>query len=114
MKLPRLRTLRASIELLALVVADIVRSNIAVALIVLRPGRGDRRAGFLTMPLATRHPRSLAAMACIITATPGTCWVRYDAKGDALTIHMLDLVDEQAWIRLFKQRYETRVMEIFE
>ena len=114
MKMPGLRRIRAFAELLGLVAADIVRSNVAVALIVLRPGRGARTAGFLRMPLEARHPLALAAMACIITATPGTCWVRYEAARNVLTIHMLDLVDEQAWIHLFKLRYETRLMEIFE
>ena len=53
-------------------------------------------------------------VACIITATPGTSWVRYDRAAGVVTIHVLDLVDEQAWIRLFKQRYERRLLEIFE
>ena len=53
-------------------------------------------------------------LACVITATPGTSWARYDAARNVLTIHVLDLVDEQAWIRQFKERYERRLMEIFE
>jgi multicomponent K+:H+ antiporter subunit E len=61
-----------------------------------------------------RHPGGLAALACIITATPGTSWARYDAARNTLTIHVLDLVDEEAWVRLFKGRYERRLMEIFE
>jgi multicomponent K+:H+ antiporter subunit E len=101
-------------ELLALVLADIVRSNLAVARIVLDPGVRNRTAGFLSMPLEVRHPGALAALACIITATPGTSWARYEAARNILTIHVLDLVDEQAWIRLFKARYERRLREIFE
>jgi multicomponent K+:H+ antiporter subunit E len=53
-------------------------------------------------------------LACIITATPGTSWARYDRENNALTIHVLDLVDEQAWIEQFKQRYERRLLEIFQ
>jgi multicomponent K+:H+ antiporter subunit E len=101
-------------ELLWLVLADIVRSNIAVARIVLAPGRTQRTAGFLSMPLEVRHPGALASLACIITATPGTSWARYAAASNVLTIHVLDLVDEEAWIRQFKVRYETRLKEIFE
>jgi multicomponent K+:H+ antiporter subunit E len=106
--------IRAVVELLAIFVVDVVRSNAAVALVVLRPGTGARTAGMLSMPLEVRHPAALAAMACIITATPGTCWVRYDAVSSVLAIHMLELVDPQAWIRLFKRRYEQRLKEIFE
>jgi multicomponent K+:H+ antiporter subunit E len=104
----------AVIRLAALVVADIVQSNLAVARIVLRLGASQRRAGFLSLPLELRHPAGLAAVACIITATPGTSWVRYDSAQNMVTIHVLDLVDEATWIRLFKERYERLLMEIFE
>ena len=101
-------------ELLWLVFADIVRSNLAVGRIALHPGGSGRVAGFLDMPLELRHPGALALLACIITATPGTSWARYDAARSVVTIHVLDLVDEQAWIRQFKERYERRLKEIFE
>jgi multicomponent K+:H+ antiporter subunit E len=104
----------AAVELFGLVIADIVRSNVAVARIVLGLGAGRRTAGFLSLPLELRHPGGLAVVACIITATPGTSWVRYDRAAGVVTIHVLDLVDEQAWVRLFKQRYERRLLEIFE
>ena len=104
----------AGLQLLAVVFADIVRSNIAVARIVLGIAAGKRTAGFLSLPLEVRHPGALAVIACIITATPGTTWVRYDSAAGVVTIHVLDLVDEQSWIHLFKQRYERRLLEIFE
>ena len=104
----------ACVALLWLVFADIVRSNLAVARIVLRPGSRGRVSGFLDLPLELRHPGALAILACIITATPGTSWARYDAGSNVVTIHVLDLVDDQAWIRQFKQRYERRLKEIFE
>jgi multicomponent K+:H+ antiporter subunit E len=102
------------VQLVGLVVDDIVRSNLAVARIVLGVGAAKRTAGFLSLPLELRHPAGLAVVACIITATPGTSWIRYDGTQNTLTIHVLDLVDEAAWIRLFKERYERLLMEIFE
>jgi multicomponent K+:H+ antiporter subunit E len=104
----------AALLLLGLVLVDVVRSNFAVARIVLGLGAQGRTAGFLSMPLELRHPGGLAVVACIITATPGTSWVRYDRTANVITIHVLDLVDEQAWITQFKQRYERHLMEIFE
>jgi multicomponent K+:H+ antiporter subunit E len=104
----------AALQLLGLVFADIVRSNLAVARIVLGLGPRERTAGFLSLPLELRHPGGLAVIACIITATPGTSWVRHDAAANMITIHVLDLADEQAWIRLFKARYERLLLEIFE
>lgn len=97
-----------------LVFVDIVRSNLAVGRIAFAPRSRGRIAGFLDMPLDVRHPGALAALACIITATPGTSWARYDAGRNVVTIHVLDLIDEQAWVRQFKERYERRLKEIFE
>lgn len=104
----------AALQLLALVFADIVRSNIAVARIVLGLAAAPRKAGFCALPLELRHPGGLAVIACIITATPGTSWVRYDSGANVVTIHMLELVDPDEWVREFKARYERRLMEIFE
>lgn len=110
----RLRRPVAAMRLAAIVVHDIVRSNIAVAAIVLRPGTRNRSAGFVEIPLATRQPATLAALACIITATPGTSWAGYDSDSNVLTMHVLDLVDEPSIVRTIQQRYERRLMEILE
>jgi multicomponent K+:H+ antiporter subunit E len=103
----------AAAQIFWLALVDIVRSNLAVARIVLHGGGRKRTAGFLTLPLEVRDPSALAVLACIITATPGTSWARYDSARNALTIHVLDLVHEAAWVRLFKDRYERRLLEIF-
>ena len=101
-------------RLVLLVVADIVRSNIAVARIIFGLGRRDRRSGFVRIPLALRDRYGLTALACIITATPGTLWVEYDTADNTMLLHVLDLIDEEEWVRIIKDRYETRLMEIFE
>ncbi len=111
--LVRLRRPLAAVRLVAIVVADIVRSNISVAAIVLRPGTHGRVAGFVDIPLDTRNPAALAALACIITATPGTAWAGYDAQSNTLTMHVLDLVDRAESARTIKERYERPLMEIF-
>lgn len=110
----RPRRLPAVLKLLALVLADILRSNIAVARIILfGAGRTDRVSGFVEIPLDLRNRYGLATLACIITATPGTLWVHHNARG-VLTIHVLDVVDEAEWIRTIKGRYERLLLEIFE
>jgi multicomponent K+:H+ antiporter subunit E len=96
------------------VAADIIRSNVAVGRIVLGLRREARTPGFLPIPLTLRAPAGLAALACIVTATPGTSWVRYDRALGLLTLHVLDLSDPDATATELKQRYETPLMEIFE
>ena len=71
-------------------------------------------AGFLTIPLDLRSQQGLAVLSIIITSTPGTIWVNYDAAKGTLLLHVLDLVDETVWVRTIKGRYERLLMEIFE
>jgi multicomponent K+:H+ antiporter subunit E len=109
----RLRRTGAIVRLAALVVQDIVRSNIAVARIVLGVQRRHWHSGFVEIPLELRDPYGLAALACIITSTPGTLWVDFNGANGVLTIHVLDLIDKTEWIRTIKGRYERLLLEIF-
>jgi multicomponent K+:H+ antiporter subunit E len=104
----------AILRLVSRVFVDVVRSNVAVARIVLGLGGRERTSGFVNIPLDLRDPYGLAALACIITSTPGTLWVKHDPATGMLTIHVLDLIDETQWIRTIKGRYERLLLEIFE
>ncbi len=110
----RFRRPRTALRLALVVLAEIVRSNWAVARIILLPDVRQRRSGFVRIPLDMRTPYGLAALACIITATPGTLWVEYDSADNTMLLHVLDLIDEEEWVQIIKDRYETRLMEIFE
>ncbi|WEK06693.1 MAG: Na+/H+ antiporter subunit E [Candidatus Devosia phytovorans] len=111
---PRIRAPHRIIQLMALVAVDVLRSNMAVAWITLQGHRREQTSGFLVLPLELRDRSALAILACIITATPGSAWLEYDAARGTVLIHVLDLVDEQAWIDLIKNRYESLLLEIFQ
>ncbi len=108
-----LYSVRAILRLTGIVIIDIVRSNFAVARIILFPRR-DSVSGFVSLPLDLRNNYGLTILALIITATPGTMWIHLDRAKDTLLVHVLDLIDEEAWIQLIKDRYEALLMEIFE
>lgn len=112
---PHLRRADMAIKLLGCVLIDIVQSNLEVARIVLGLVR-DRevRSGFMVVPLDLRDPHGLAVLAMIITSTPGTVWQGLSVDRSELTIHVLDLVVEDAWVRKIKQRYEQPLKGIFE
>lgn len=111
----RLRRLPLVIKLMFTVLLDIVRSNIGVARVILGLVRDhDVRSGFVRIPLDMRDPHGLAGLAMIVTSTPGTVWVELTPDGSTLTLHVLDLKDETALIRMIKQRYERPLREIFE
>jgi multicomponent K+:H+ antiporter subunit E len=105
----------SAVTLAVVVLGDIIRSNVAVARIILGlSSRGGASSGFLRIPLDMRAPYGLATLACIITSTPGTIWVAYDSTSHSVLLHILDLVDEKVWLETIKGKYERRLMEIFE
>lgn len=112
---PQLKRWGQILRLAAIVTADIVRSNIAVASVILAGGRhGARRSSFIRMQLQLRDPSALALLAIIITATPGTAWMEHDTDSGQLLIHVFDVIDEEEWRKLIHERYEMLLMEIFE
>jgi multicomponent K+:H+ antiporter subunit E len=116
LELPRasIGRVRAVIKLAWLVLVDIVRSNNAVASIILSPDQSRHTSGFVAIPLDLRDRYGLTTLAIIITSTPGTLWANYDSTTGVMTLHVLDLIDESAWADRIKQRYESLLVEIFE
>ena len=111
---PKLRRWDQIPVLVAVVLVDILKSNIAVAGLILRGRRRQKTSGFLAIPLELRDRTGLAVLACIITSTPGTAWVDYHSGKSELLIHVLDLTDPEGLTEQIKQSYERRLMEIFE
>src|SRR5690606_7517311 len=85
---PRLRRWQLIPRLLGIVLLDILRSNVAVASIILQGRRRDRVAGFVAIPLDLRDQTGLAVLACIVTSTPGTAWIEYVPRSGILLIHV--------------------------
>ncbi len=111
---PRFRQAYLVPILFAVVLIDIIRSNFAVAGIVLGFVRGrGLRSGFVKIPLELTDPHGLAVLAGILTSTPGTVWVDHDPATRTLTLHVLDLRDDKEWIDWVKNRYERMLMRIF-
>ena len=110
----RIRRPGALLRLLLTVMADTVQSNLAVARLLLAPGRRRRPAGFVRIPLDVRDPNALAALAMIVCITPGTAWAELALDRSALLLHVLELDDAAAITAHIKQRYERPLMEIFE
>lgn len=100
-------------RLILTVLGDVLRSNLDVARIILGLHRGERRTGFVSIPLDMRAPFGLSVLSIILTAAPGTLWVQYDSDTGRLLMHLLDDADSEGWVRRVKDRYERPLMEIF-
>ncbi|SET18679.1 Na+/H+ antiporter subunit E [Oceanicella actignis] len=111
---PRLRSPLRVAEYAAVVLWDIVMANIAVARLVLFRRNADLRPAWIAVPLDLRHPEAITALAGTITMTPGTVSCDVSSEGRALLVHCLHAPDPDAVRDEIKQRYERRLMEIFE
>lgn len=108
----RVRNPLALIKLMGRVMVDVIQSNYAVAKIILWQ-KPKLKSGFVHVPLKIRNRYGLAVLAIILTSTPGTLWVQYDRRTGELLLHVLDLIDEQEWRDLIRDRYESLLLEIF-
>jgi multicomponent K+:H+ antiporter subunit E len=111
---PRLRAPGTMLAYSAIVLWDIVVSNIEVAYLILFR-RGDRlRSQFVTVPLELTSPEAITALAGTITLTPGTVTADISADGRALLVHCLETADPDATVARIKSRYESRLKRIFQ
>ncbi|WP_291727300.1 Na+/H+ antiporter subunit E [Leisingera sp. F5] len=111
---PKLRRPLKIAEYILVVVLDIVQANIIVARIVLFKPNANRRPNWITIPLDLKTPEAITALAGTITMTPGTLSADVSDEGHALLVHCLDAPNPDAVRDEIKQRYERRLMEIFE
>ncbi|KAF0676158.1 Na+/H+ antiporter subunit E [Profundibacterium mesophilum] len=98
----------------AIVIWDIIVANIHVAFIVLFKRNSDMSPAWVVVPLDLRTPEAITMLAGTITLTPGTVSADLSADGLALLVHALDAPDPDAVRDEIKQRYERRLLEIFE
>lgn len=111
---PRIRRWDMVPRLAWTLMGDIVRSNIAVARLLLTEGRNGRRAGFLRVRLRVTNPNALALLSIVLTATPGTAWMEYRSDSGILTVHIFDGAEAEYYRHVISDIYEPMLMEIFE
>lgn len=103
-----------TIVILGLIVLfDIVKSNVAVARLIL--GRQSNiNPAFFWVPLDITDAHAKVVLAGIITMTPGTVSADFSEDGKYLLVHALNVTDVGQLIAEIKSRYELPLKEIFE
>ena len=110
---PRVGGLPLIAEYIAIVLYDIVVSNIQVAWLVLFRRGDSLRSRLIVVPLDLHSPEAVTVLAGTITMTPGTLTADFDPDAHALLVHGLDVADEAATVAHVKARYERRLGKIF-
>jgi multicomponent K+:H+ antiporter subunit E len=68
----------------------------------------------VTVPLELTTAEAITVLAGTITLTPGTVSADLSADGRALLVHCLEAPDPEGVVATIKERYERRLLEIFE
>jgi multicomponent K+:H+ antiporter subunit E len=112
----RVRRPLALLAYLWLVLRDVVIANLEVAVLILGPAsRWQPR--FVRVPLRVRDDFVTTILASTVTLTPGTVSVEVEDDGQGgrtLLVHGLRCPDPEALIAQVRDRYEARLLEIFE
>jgi multicomponent K+:H+ antiporter subunit E len=111
---PRIGAPLLAVQYGVIVLWDIVVANIQVAYLVLFRRGDSLKSRFVTIPLDAQTPEAIAVLAGTITMTPGTVSSDLSADGRALLVHCLETSDPAGTVDRIKQRYERRLLRIFE
>ncbi|MHA6265083.1 Na+/H+ antiporter subunit E [Arenibacterium sp. CAU 1754] len=110
----RMRNPRMIAEYTLVVLWDIVVANVTVAYLVLFKRVRDLQPAWISVPLTLRTPEAITTLAATITMTPGTVSCDLSNEGHNLLVHCLHAPDPDAVCAEIKDRYERRLVEIFE
>ena len=110
----RIRRPGAVLRLVLAVLADSLRSNLAVVRTLLWPAGRRHPAGFVPVQLDVRDPNALAVLAMIVCITPGSAWAEISLDRSVLLLHVLECDDPAAIAAEVKHRYERLLRQIFE
>lgn len=110
----RIRKYGLVVVLAVRVLVDITISCWKVCKIILGSKKARSRSGFITIELNITSVHGMTILSSIVNSTPGTVWTELSEDNRVLLIHLLDLDEEQDFRRIFHERYEQPLMEIFE
>ncbi len=96
------------------VVWEILKANMTVAMIVLFKPNREMKSSWVTVPLDLKTPEAITVLAGTITLTPGTVSADLSDDGYSLLVHALDAPHPDEVRDEIKTRFERRLKDIFE
>lgn len=101
-----------AVELVAIVVREVLKSNLAVCQTIFSPHE-RLHPGTVLIPLEALSDSQATALANVVTLTPGTLSVSVDRARQELLIHTIDASNPEAIRHDVKQVFERRIMRVF-
>jgi multicomponent K+:H+ antiporter subunit E len=102
-----------ALHLMAVVLKDIVMSNLTVARLVLSPTARPQPV-WVPVPLQLQSPLGRSLLASCITMTPGTLSCTVDEARGLILVHALDCSDAAALAADIQTRYEAPLRQLFD
>ena len=101
-----------ALELGLYFLAEMVRANLRVGALLLRPGLHLRPA-LLRVPVEVGSERELALLSNLITLTPGTLTLDVAPDGRALYVHVMSATDPSALRRAIQHGLARRIRRLY-
>lgn len=111
---PKIGSLGLVLMFVLVLLWDIVIANVQVAMTILFRPAEELRPKWFAVPLDLKSREAIAVLASTVSLTPGTVSCDLSADGRALLVHALDTSDADSEVTKIKQRYEYRLLRIFE
>lgn len=111
---PRIRHPWVLTKLICHVGRDVIASNLDVFWTLLRKRSQPLHCRFIEIPLELRDVNGLASLAMITTVVPGTVWCELARDSSTVLLHAWNAPDPDAFIAMYKERYERPLIQIFE
>jgi multicomponent Na+:H+ antiporter subunit E len=105
------RRVYAFIKLMLLFLRELVKANIDVVKVVIKP-RLDNRPGIIAVDTNLETEIEIATLAALITLTPGTVSMDFSADGKTIFVHALDVDDRDEMVADIKESFEKAIMEV--
>ena len=111
---PRINSVGYIIVFAAVVLWDIAAANIQVAYTIIFRPASSLLPKWFTVPLDLQSREAIAILASTVSLTPGTVSCDLSANGRSLLVHALNAEDTDCIVKLIKDRYEARLLRIFQ
>lgn len=107
-----MKWLTVGLPLLLRFVLEVVKSGLATAWLVVRPGRRPV-PGLIRMRYSGLDESGVVVLGCMITLTPGTTTIDIDAERGELLLHLLDTSDAAGAVSGIRTAFERPLQRLF-
>lgn len=106
-----LRRVWALVKLMMLFIIELIKANIDVAKVVLRP-KANHKPGIVAVQTNLETNVEITLLAALISLTPGTVSMDFSDDSKTIYIHALDVPNKDEFIADIHHSFERAIMEV--